>query len=81
MLIPMRRLPILLLCVALAGCAGDEPAEEVATPTETASETAPETGSTGGYVENVTRAQKKAGEIAAEETKRAEEVDEAMKDQ
>lgn len=79
----MKRLAVLLfLALSFSACGGAEPAEETTAATEVADETtASDTSTAGGYVDKVTRAQEKAREIAAEENERAEQVDEAMKDQ
>jgi hypothetical protein len=73
----MKRLLLLLLSLAFLSCGGAEaPAEESATAATDSSATA----TSEGFVDNVTRAQAKARDIAAEEGERVEEVDDAMKD-
>lgn len=77
----MKRLLLaLLLSFALVSCGGADSADQATGTTETANDTAAKTTTADRAVENVTRAQAKAREIAAEENERTEEVDEAMKD-
>jgi hypothetical protein len=74
----MKRALLLLLTAGFLSCGGAEaPAESAATSATDSS--APATSK--GFVDDVTRAQGKAREIAAEEAKRVREVDDATKDQ
>lgn len=75
---PMKRSLPLLLALALLSCSPSQPAADEPPTDETA---ATQASTAEGYVENVTRAQKKAREMSEEEGERVKEVDEAMKDQ
>ena len=71
----------MLLTLAVVSCGGNEPAGEETTAPADSAATQTATSTAEGYVENVTRAQKKAREMSEEEGERVKEVDDAMKDQ
>lgn len=74
----MKRSLLLLLALSLLSCGPSQPAADEPPTDDTA---ATQTSTAEGYVENVTRAQKKAREMSEDEGERVKEVDEAMKDQ